>query len=126
VAAPTVSVVRRSIADAMDNFPGLRESGLLEFLEAKLRAKRKVFAVNGGVFTDEREVDDHVTQIRAINMALTLRNAYPAKQLDVGVQVSVEQLPDLSHLPTRELMKLAGYLSAPDDDEQNDVVEAEP
>lgn len=94
----------------MDGRPELGRDGLLTKLTRMLEAQRIVFAQKDGAITDERQVPDNSTQMRALNMAFALRDEYPhhsATNVNVGVSVVMERLPDLTHLPVHELQKLA-------------------
>lgn len=92
----------------MDGRPKLGRTGLLDRLESLLDADRVVFATAEGQITDQRSVPDNSIRLRALNMALSLRDEFPARAgLAVGVSIHMERLPDLSHLTAHELTKLA-------------------
>ena len=116
VATRADRALRAGIAARMDAIQSLQEDVLLGQLSALTMADRTVLAARNGRFTDERKVEDNVTRLKALELALQLRNAFPAKQLEVTGQVRVEQLYELAvrmeTLPIAQLRELAGVVDA--------------
>lgn len=71
-----------SMIQAMER-KGLNEQYLTTILQQGLQAKSTTFAKFQGTIMDQRETIDYTTRAKYLDIALKLRSAYPANDLNV-------------------------------------------
>src|SRR6478672_3188742 len=96
-----LKAIRLSMPELLDEL-GLTERTLMEkHLVRKLHAKITKLATRKGEFTDYVELEDHDTQLKAIDMMLRMHGAYapkdPQEAAHFGVKVVVIDVPRPQH-----------------------------
>ena len=103
-ARQALASLRPKVQEMMDN-AGLSVPVLIQkHLIPKLSAKTTKLATEDGNFTDFVELEDHATQLQALDMSFKLHGAYvpkdPKEAAQFGVEVIVVDIPRPSvHLP---------------------------
>ena len=102
-------VLAEALLARMDRVPGLSEPALIGKLKRLTEAERSIVLArpNGHEIVT---VEDNPTRLRALDQAWTLRQAYPAAQLEVSGRIRVEQLHQIAlgvaHLSVPQLRAL--------------------